>query len=100
MSTWPGNWKVSSKVTVGEYHLTASPTTWVTVSGERGAFKFLRHVVDKSTGNEWIDCVRDIGLTDEGGTLTFHAFPPERVTGRLVTMTTHAAAQHRAPTRH
>lgn len=65
----PASWRCSDAVRLRGRNVTAGMRLKIT--GERGLYTFARHVVNVSTGTEWID-VRD-------GNGALRAFRPERV---------------------
>jgi len=76
-ATVPAHWDVAEVARVNGKVLT--PGRVIRIRGDRGAYAFLRHVRNTSTGAEWLD-VRD---TATGALRAFHA---DRV--RLVTRKT------------
>jgi hypothetical protein len=48
--------------------------TELTISGERGRFRFMQHVHNPDNGAEWIDCVGG-----KRGVKEFRAFRPDRI---------------------
>lgn len=74
--TVPASWHVAEVARVRGNVLT--PGRVLRVSGERGAFAFLRHVRNVDTGAEWLD-VRDVA---SGALRAFHAERVRTVTRR------------------
>jgi hypothetical protein len=75
--TVPDNWHVSTSFQVGRKQ--ATPGRAVTIRGERGTFRFVRHVVTEPADRrrkrrEWIDV---IGGT--AGVTMFRSFTPDRI---------------------
>lgn len=64
----PQHWEVSEEAVANGRHLT--PSTEVSVSGERGRFLFLRHVRNTRTGSEWVDLLQG---------KRFRSFRPEAI---------------------
>jgi len=69
----PAHWTVAEVARVRGQVLT--PGRELKVSGERGAFRFVRHVTNVRTGATWLDV-----YGGAPGHETMRAFYPERVT--------------------
>lgn len=65
---YPEHWEVSEESVCNGRHLT--PGTEVSIRGERGRFRFLRHVRNTTSGSEWVDLLQD---------KRFRSFRPERI---------------------
>lgn len=53
------NWVVSYEYQHGKDLI--SPGSLIKFKGQRGGFKFVKHVINRDTNKEWIDCVGDTG---------------------------------------
>lgn len=66
------HWVVSEEFVINGRHLVRG--TEVTIKGERGRFRFLKHVYNPRTDTEWIDVVGGMAGHEMG-----RSFRPERV---------------------
>lgn len=68
----PKHWAVSAHARIHGRNVCHG--TEVSIRGERGRFRFLRHVTNGRTGTEWIDVYGGVK-----GHETIRSFRPERV---------------------
>ena len=66
------HWEVSEHIIHNGRHVEKG--TEVTITGERGRFKFMRHVYNPAIDVEWIDCVGG-----KKGTWEWRSFRKERI---------------------
>lgn len=66
------HWVVSEEYVIHGRHLVKG--TEVSIKGERGRFRFIKHVYNPKTDTEWIDVVGGIAGHESG-----RSFRPERV---------------------